>query len=601
MARRSRSQPAPRRQRPGEITTTPWKEPPSRLLEGMRRDVVLEAGWGRLVFGQTFSDQARLVAVLRDEASGRRDICLYLRDPHVLVAGHPQELFIDPSFTYRLWMHLYRPRRQPLAGVTVRTIVDRSDVEAMNRLYLQRAMVPAAPERIWENHLRTRHVTYLVATEDATGRVIGTVSGVDHGRLFDDPERGSSLWCLAVDPTTTTTGVGEALVRTLAERFATRGAAYLDLSVMHDNAPAIALYRKLGFERVPVLGVKRKNAINEPLYVGSAPDSLDELNPYARIVADEALRRGIRVQVLDGPGGYLRLEHGGRALVTRESLSELTNAVAMSRCDDKRVTRQVVSSAGIVVPEGRTATFDEADHAFLDAHGAVVVKPVRGEQGAGVSVDVRRHEALDAALARAAGIGGEVLVEQHVEGVDLRIVVIGGAVVAAALRRPPQVVGDGTHTVAELVRACSRRRQAATGGESSIPLDDSTRAVVAEAGHDLDAVLRPGTPLVVRRTANLHTGGTIHDVTSELHPELASVAVRAAEAIGIPVTGIDLLVRDPGAPDYVFVEANERPGLANHEPQPTARAFVDLLFPGTTALEWAWQPDEPGTVHDRPS
>ncbi len=85
--------------------------------------------------------------------------------------------------------------------------------------------------------------------------------------------------------------------------------------------------------------------------------------------------------------------------------------------------------------------------------------------------------------------------------------------------------------------------------------------------------------LQVRKTANLHTGGTIHDVTGETHPALIDAAIAAAHAIEIPVTGIDLMVQKPAGPDYVFIEANERPGLANHEPQPTAERFVDLLFP----------------------
>jgi len=83
----------------------------------------------------------------------------------------------------------------------------------------------------------------------------------------------------------------------------------------------------------------------------------------------------------------------------------------------------------------------------------------------------------------------------------------------------------------------------------------------------------------VRKTANLHTGGTIHDVTGETHPVLIDAAIAAARAIEIPVTGIDLMVKSPREADYIFIEANERPGLANHEPQPTAERFVDLLFP----------------------
>jgi D-alanine-D-alanine ligase-like ATP-grasp enzyme len=168
-------------------------------------------------------------------------------------------------------------------------------------------------------------------------------------------------------------------------------------------------------------------------------------------------------------------------------------------------------------------------------------------------------------------------------------------VVAAALRKPAEVVGTGKHTIRELIETQSRRRAAATGGESRIPIDQVTESTVAEAGWSFDDLLPEGERLRVRRTANLHQGGTIHDVTAEVHPELCRVAVAAAEAIGIPVTGIDLLVPDVTRDEYVFIEANERPGLANHEPQPTAQAFVDFLFPGQPGLPQAWSPDEQRT------
>jgi GNAT-family acetyltransferase (TIGR03103 family) len=333
--------------------------------------------------------------------------------------------------------------------------------------------------------------------------------------------------------------------------------------------------------------VKRKNAINHRLYVPQT-DDLDALNPYARIIADEAIRRGVRVEVLDADEGYLRLEHGGRSVVTRESLSEHTSAIAMSRCDDKRITRKVVAAAGVEVPRGRTATFDAGDRRFLAEVGAVVVKPARGEQGLGITVGVTTDEELDVALAVAGGAGTAVLIEELVDGDDVRIVVIDGSVVAAAVRRPAEVVGTGRHTVEELIESQSRRRAAATGGESVIPLDEATRATVERGGASMDEILDAGRVLRVRRTANLHTGGTIHDVTDELHPELAAAAVRAAEAIEIPVTGIDLLVPSVREPVYTFIEANERPGLANHEPRPTAEAFVDYLLPSSTPTPWAW-------------
>lgn len=564
---------------------------PQHLVDAMADDVVIEMGWGRLIFGQTFADPAKLAEVLRHEGPGRRDICIYAREPHVLVSMAPAELFIDPSHTYRLRFSDDEDLDKAPTGFTVRSLNSADDADEMNRVYVRCGMVPAPVEVLWQNHLDQDAVDYLVAVRDDDGSVLGTVTGVDHKRLFSDPENGSSLWTLAVDPTTSLPGVGATLTRALAAIYRDRGRAYMDLSVSHDNAAAISLYEKLGFHRVPVMAVKRKNAINEPLFT-HPPETVEDLNPYARIIADEAVRRGIWVEVLDAEAGEMRLSHGGRSVITRESLSEFTSAVAMARCDDKRLTRRLVAEAGIAVPRGRLASFDEMDHAFLDEVGEVVVKPTRGEQGKGITVGVSSADELDAALARAREEHPHVLIEQCAPGDDLRLVVIDGKVVAAALRRPAEIVGTGHHTVRELIEAQSRRRAAATGGESRIPMDAVTESTVTEAGWSFDDVLPEGQRLRVRRTANLHQGGTIHDVTAKVHPHLCDVAVRAAHAIGIPVTGIDLLVPDVTEPEYVFIEANERPGLANHEPQPTAKAFVDFLFPGSPALPQAWTPEE---------
>ncbi len=106
----------------------------------------------------------------------------------------------------------------------------------------------------------------------------------------------------------------------------------------------------------------------------------------------------------------------------------------------------------------------------------------------------------------------------------------------------------------------------------------------------LDDVLEEGREIAVRKAANLHTGGSIHDVTEIVHPRLVEAAINAARAIDIPVVGIDFMIKSPTEPDYVFIEANERPGLANHEPQPTAERFLDLLFPlsGHRAARMRW-------------
>ncbi len=543
-----------------------------------KKNAVVECGWGRLIFGRTFETAEGLAETLRAEKVDRRDIAFYVQEPQVVLAQAPQELFLDPSHTYRLDLATYRPSNRRHKHFFIRRLTTQADAEAVNVIYAMHNMVHVPPEFFWSQR-DDRALTTLVAEDSETGEILGTVMGVDHRRSFGDLEAGSSLWCLAVSPQAPYSGIGEALVRRLAEVFMTRGAAYMDLSVLHTNEKAMALYEKLGFRRVPVFAVKRRNTINETLYTEPASD--DDLNPYARIIVDEARRRGVQVDVTDAEGGFFRLTYGGRSVDCRESLSDFTSAVAMSICDDKRVTRRLVEAAGVNVPALCPADTPEARAEFLGECGSVVVKPARGEQGRGIAVGVTNQADMERAVENARQVSPDVVVEECFEGEDLRIIVIDYRVVAAALRRPARVVGDGKSTVTQLIEARSKRRAAATQGESTIPMDGETERCVAAAGYVMDDVLAEGVEIAVRKTANLHTGGTIHDVTGETHPALVEAAVAAARAINIPVTGIDLMVKSPRQASYVFIEANERPGLANHEPQPTAERFIDLLFPLT--------------------
>jgi GNAT-family acetyltransferase (TIGR03103 family) len=585
-AQRGHTQPSDRSrhrlERQGSATLRGFgEEDPRHKGTRLKPNAVVDCGWGRLVFAHTFGDNAQLARTLLEEAPGQRDIGLYLRDPHVVLAMAPQELFLDPSHTYRLWFFKYLSARVQPRGFRVRRLRDRRDAEAMHRLLSARRMVPPSPDFVMERR-KSRTLSYFVAEDEDSGRIIGTVTGVDHVHAFGDPEKGSSMWCLAVDPQAAQPGIGRALVAWIADHYAARGRAFMDLSVMHDNQAVIRLYEKMGFERVPVFSLKRKNAINEPLFVG--PDNYDSLNPYARIIVDEARRRGIGVELVDAEEGYFALTLGGRSIICRESLSELTSAIAMSRCDDKRITRRVFEAAGLSVPAQQVAGDAERDRAFLARHGRIVVKPARGEQGIGVAVNVTDEQELRQAMESASRTCERVVLESFAEGDDLRIVVIDYRVVAAALRRPAEITGDGRHDIRTLIEKQSRRRAAATGGESRIPMDDETVRCLSRQGFTPEDVLPAGDTLRVRETANLHTGGTLHDVTGKLSPTLREVAERAARALGIPVVGLDLMVPDPAGDEHVFIEANERPGLANHEPQPTAERFIDFLFPQTVQV-----------------
>lgn len=294
---------------------------------------------------------------------------------------------------------------------------------------------------------------------------------------------------------------------------------------------------------------------------------------YVQVIIDEACARGIAVEVLDGDRGELRLSHDARVVETRASLSELTTGLAVDRCSDKRATREVLRRHGIAVPRGRTAEGGAGDAALLEEVGEVVVKPAVGECGDGITVGVRTTDELERAVTRAREESRSVVIEERVHGEDLRVVVIDHEMVAAAVRRPAGVVGDGGTTVRELIESAD---------DPHLPPPEEAASETSAAGWELDEVPPADVHVPARGTANVHTGGEIVDVTDSLHPEIAEIAVAVSRALRIPVVGVDLLVADVEDPaGAVVIEANERPGLANHEPQPTVARFVDLLFPAT--------------------
>jgi GNAT-family acetyltransferase (TIGR03103 family) len=557
-----------------------WGEP----AELPKDDVAIECGWGRLLFAHTFKNNDTIVENLQEESENARNLALYIRDPQVIIASAPQDFFIDPSYTFRLILKDYEPIRpeEKKGPFSIRLINTETDIERVNRIYLSRNMVPVSPEYLQTSY-KGKYIKYWVAEDNETGELLAVCMGIDHKLAFDDPENGSSLWSLAVDPQAKHAGIGLHLVQEIAKFYKEQGRSFLDLSVLHTNEEAINLYKKLGFVQIPVFCIKNKSAINETLFTGSEP--YDGLNPYAMIIINEARRRGIRVEVLDKEDNYFRLSSGGTSVVCRESLTELTSAIAMSRCSDKKTTLRLLKNAGLKVPKQKIAGKPSDNHEFLKKYGAIVVKPAVGEQGTGITVDVKTKNEMETAISYARQICDTVLLEEMVPGQDMRIIVINHEVVAAAVRKPPTIIGDGAHTIMQLVKKQSRRREKATQGESKIPIDDTLRRTVHNAGYEMEDILPMGEELQVRKAANLHVGGTIHDVTDELHPKLIEAAKQAALTLDIPVTGLDFIVSSPSEPDYVIIEANERPGLANHEPRPTAERFIDFLFPNSAARE----------------
>lgn len=305
------------------------------------------------------------------------------------------------------------------------------------------------------------------------------------------------------------------------------------------------------------------------------------MNIYAEILVEEAEKRGIKAEVVDHELNLFRLHYNGKTILCRESLTECTSALAYAICDDKHLTQRILRKAGLSLPG--QVLFKNLNQAlsYMQKWGSVVVKTLTGEQGKEVIVDVKNREDLEMAIKEGSKYSDQLIIEQYIEGHDIRIIVINDQFVAAIERKPAAITGDGIHTIYQRIEQRNEELLVSSKGESHIPLTLETKRVIEQQGFSWHDILEKGKTMQVRKTANYHTGGTIRDVTNFISPYIQEVAIKASRAIAIPVVGLDIIMPDLKKDDYYIIEANERPGLANHEPQPTAQRFIDFLFPET--------------------
>lgn len=294
------------------------------------------------------------------------------------------------------------------------------------------------------------------------------------------------------------------------------------------------------------------------------------LGPSTSAIVRAAVARGIPFRRLTD-GSMVQFGWGSRQRRILAAETDLTGAVAESIAQDKELTRMLLSAAGIPVPAGRpVASAEDAWVAACEIGGPVVVKPRDGNQGQGVGVGLASREQVEAAYAVALEISADVLVERYIPGQDYRMLVIGNKVIAAARRDPPQVIGDGIHTVSQLVEQVNsdaRRGEGHANALTKIRFDEIALAHLATQGLTAESVPFAGAQVFLRNNANLSTGGTATDVTDEVHPELAARVEAAAQMIGLDVCGVDVVCQSVSRPlegQGAIIEINAAPGLRMH-------------------------------------
>jgi cyanophycin synthetase len=322
-----------------------------------------------------------------------------------------------------------------------------------------------------------------------------------------------------------------------------------------------------------------------------------QFGPSTQAIIDEALGRDIPFIRLN-ESSLVQLGQGKYQQRIRATMTSKTSALAVDIAGDKKMTNQLLASAGLPVPRSEVMrTEDEAVAAAKRIGYPVVAKPLDGNHGRGVGLDLRTDRAVRAAFKRALAQsrGGRVVIESFITGNDFRVLVVGGRMVAIAERVPAHVVGDGKHTVAYLVEKTNQDPRRGIGHEkvlTRMKVDDAAVDLLKKQGFPLDSVPPKGQMVLLAATGNMSTGGTSLDRTWEAHEDNVEIAEEAARVVGLDVAGIDFLAPDITKPvretGGAIVEVNAAPGFRMHthptegEPQFVAKHVLDLLFPPGT-------------------
>jgi cyanophycin synthetase len=317
------------------------------------------------------------------------------------------------------------------------------------------------------------------------------------------------------------------------------------------------------------------------------------LGPSTEALVREAEARGIPWFQL-GARAMIQLGYGAYQKRLQATLSDRTGILAVELACDKEGTKRILRDAGVPVPRGTVIGYlDELEDAIEAVGGyPIVIKPLDGNHGRGITIDINSWEAAEGAYDAAREVSRQVIVERYYRGRDHRILVVNGRVVAVAERVPAHIKGDGRLTIQELIDQTNQDPRRGEGHDNvltKISLDRTSYQLLEKQGYTLNTVLPAGEICYLRATANLSTGGTAVDRTDDIHPENIWLAQRVAKIIGLDIAGIDVVTPDITRPlrevDGVIVEVNAAPGFRMHVspsegiPRNVAEPVLNMLFP----------------------
>jgi cyanophycin synthetase len=314
--------------------------------------------------------------------------------------------------------------------------------------------------------------------------------------------------------------------------------------------------------------------------------------PSTQAILDEAVKRNIPVTHLDDESLYM-LGYGRNQQLFRATVLGTTNNLAVESVACKWFTKNVLKKAAISVPEGKVVyNKAELEDALEEIPAPWVIKPIDGNHGRGITANISAKKNAMKAANQAWKVSDRIIVEQYVEGDDYRFLVINYKLVAVAKRTPASVVGNGRSSIRELIEITNNHPDRGDGHEKSlttIKIDSHTKNLLKEGGWNLNDILPLGKEIMLKRTANLSTGGTATDVTDSVHPYNVFLAERIARLFQLDVCGIDVMAKGVAEPiqkgNGAIIEVNAGPGFRMHThpshgtPRNVAEPVIDMLFP----------------------
>lgn len=323
----------------------------------------------------------------------------------------------------------------------------------------------------------------------------------------------------------------------------------------------------------------------------------ERLGPSTGSIIEEAESRGIPWIRLN-KYSLCQLGYGANQKRVQATVTSQTSSIGVELACDKEDTKFLLDQAEVPVPKGEIVrSIGGLEDAVKTLGYPIVIKPINGNHGRGITTDIQNWEDATIAFEAAKKVSSSVIVERFITGLDFRLLVINYKLVAAALRKPAHVVGDGKSTVQELIDKVNSDPRRGYGHEkvlTMITIDDMTKGILEADGLSLDSILPEGKEQKLKDTANLSTGGTSTDVTDIVHPYNVFMAERIARIIDLDICGIDLMTSDISVPvnetGGAVLEVNAGPGFRMHLapaeglPRNVAAPVIDMLYPpGTNA------------------